>query len=86
MSKVGCNLISERHLALMTGQLFFKSPWYAHLDVGEDSCHLFDFNEASRHYEMKAKRGAGLPERLMLESTPSQRSVMEGSPLDGPAK
>lgn len=41
------NLISERQLALMTRQLFSKSPWRAHVGVGEDACCFFDFKEAS---------------------------------------
>ena len=73
---LGRSLISERQLALRTGQLFTNSPWCAHVVIGENACGVFTFNEVSSHYEMKAKRSAVTAERTMLASTHSQRDTM----------
>lgn len=78
---LGRNLISKRRLALMSGQPFSKSPWRAHVGVGEGACCFFDFNEASGLYEMKAKWSAMTAERAVLESTPIQLHIMEAHRL-----
>lgn len=41
------SLISECQLALMTAQLSSKSPWRAHVGIGEVVCYFCDFNESS---------------------------------------
>lgn len=81
MPKLGRNLVSEHQLELVTGQLFSMSPWRAHVSTGEDACCVFNLNEASGLYEMKAKRSALRAERKKLTSIPTQRDILEAHHL-----